>query len=303
MLNHQVVGSNLLENVRGVRQPSSKSDYDIICTEDYFEGILKDPQWCSAEVIDGGHPVRKSYVLKHPSGDVLEAEIAANGSVAKSLLRILAHNQVSNIDLAYTLKMSHRFLRNSPHFEKTWKDIRDLRKLGAKIPDCLNLWFFKREKETYYYNHPSLNKTKEDFFDTAGVTYIYDHDSIHEVLAIDAQPAYKSFLVGEVKTSKELFDSLDLNTKLNAVLEEAMVLAVERSLIHIDNPEEVAHNVWKYSLQKVCTSITSGWFREFAWEHYELCCKLYYSRVSGYYERFLIGKEQGIVKPFSGKKY
>jgi hypothetical protein len=74
-------------------------------------------------------------------------------------------------------------------------------------------------------------------------------------------------------------------------------LAVERSLIHNDNPHEIEHNVWKYSLQKVCTSITSGWFREFAWENYELCCKLYYSRVSGFYKRFEAGLTAGNILP------
>jgi hypothetical protein len=297
MLQEITVGSRLLDGASGVRQPSSKSDYDIICTEEKLTEILNDPQWCTAQVIDGGHPVRKSFVLKHPSGDVLEVELAVKGSVAESLLKVLTQHQVSKIDLAYTLKRSHRFLRNSPHFEKTWKDIQDLRKVGAKIPPELSEWFIDREKETYYYNHPSLNKSKEEFFDTKGVEYIYDHDSIHEAVAIDNEPAYKSFLVGEVKTCKKLFEQQSLDTKLNAVLEEAMVLAIERSLIHIGDPEVKEREVWRYSLMKVCTSITSGWFREFAWEHYGLCCKLYYSRVQGFWYKFQTALNDGKILP------
>jgi hypothetical protein len=297
MLQEQVVGGNLLRGIEGVRQPSPKSDYDIICTEEAFKEMIEHPQWVGSEIIDGGHPIRKSYVVKHKSGDIIEAEIAVRGSVAERLLKILTHNHVSNIDLAYTLKMSHRFLRNSPHFEKTWKDIQALRKLGAKIPDCLNLWYYRRMKETYYYNHPSLNKSKEEFFDTKGVTYVHDHDSIHEAVAIEDKPAYQSFLVGEVKTCQNLFEQQSFDTKLNAVLEEAMVLSIERSLIHVDNPYELEHEVWRYSLMKVCTSITSGWFREFAWENYGLCCKLYYSRVQGFYSKFEQALNNGKILP------
>lgn len=186
---------------------------------------------------------------------------------------------------------------NSPHFEKTRNDILDLRKIGAKIPECLTTWFKEREDETYYYKHPNLNQKKEDFFDTPNVTYIYDHDTIHDVVSIEDKPAYTDFLVGEVKTCKKKFDSLDLNTRLNAVLEESAVLSIERSLVYRDNvTEKDIQDVWLYSLQKVCTSITSGWFREFAWENYDLCKKLYYSRVYGYYDKFLQGVKDGRVK-------
>lgn len=295
MLDYQVVGSWLLQGVRGVRQPASFSDYDIICTECEWKE-RKEAYYSNVEIKDGNHPVRKSYYIKLIGG-VHEIEVATTGSTAEKLLVILSNNRVSKVDLAYTLKMSHRFLRNSPHFEKTWKDIQDLRKVGAKIPPELSEWFIEREKETYYYNHPSLNKSKEEFFDTKGVEYIYDHDSIHEAVAIENEPAYKSFLIGEVKTCKKLFEQQSFDTKLNAVLEEAMVLAIERSLIHINDPEVKEHEVWRYSLMKVCTSITSGWFREFAWEHYGLCCKLYYSRVQGFWDKFQTALNDGKILP------
>lgn len=297
MLQFLVVGSKLLQGVKGVRQPSPNSDLDLILSEEEFERRLEYYFDSGYTLIEGGHPIRKSYVLKKDGAPITEIEVAVKGSVAERLLKILTHNHVSNIDLAYTLKLSHRFLRNSPHFEKTWKDIQDLRKLGAKIPDCLSIWLCRREKETYYYNHPSLNKSKEEFFDTKGVTYIHDHDSIHEAVAIEDKPAYQSFLIGEVKTCQKLFEQQSFDTKLNAVLEEAMVLAIERSLIHVDKPYGMEHDIWRYSLMKVCTSITSGWFREFAWENYGLCCKLYYSRVQGFYTKFEEALNNGKIIP------
>lgn len=293
-----LIGSNLLKGVVGVRQPSNKSDLDLIlfpCELELFEegmdnGYIK---------YEGNHPKRKSYYYKHDTLPAIEVEVAEEGSTALELADIYYRgNKVSNIDLAYTLKMSHRFLRNSPHFEKTWYDLRDLRKIGAEIPECLKEWLVKREAETYYYKHPNLNQSKGDFFDTPNVEYIHDHDSIHEAIAIDLKPAYTNFLIGEVKTSKELFESLDVNIRLNAVLEEAATLAIERSLVFKEDPDRTTiDGVWLYSLQKVCTSITSGWFREFAWNNYDLCKRLYYSRISDYYDNFYIQLLAGNIKP------
>lgn len=291
------IGSMLLRGVEGVRQPTSKSDLDYITDANGLDQLESDLFKLGFEKYSGNHPVRKSYYYKHSNMQPVEIELAEKGSCAYKLLDILKDNKVSDIDLAYTLKMSHRFLRNSPHFEKTRTDILALRKIGAKIPECLTEWFVEREKETYYYKHPNLNHNKDKFFDTPNVVYVYDHDTIHEVVAIEDKPAYTNFLVGEVKTCKKLFDSLTLNTRLNAVLEESAVLAIERSLIHRDNlTEKDIQDVWLYSLQKVCTSITSGWFRDFAWENYDLCKKLYFSRVKGFYDRFLQGVAEGRVK-------
>ena len=298
-----LIGSRMLEGVVGVRQPSVNSDYDIITSQSSFNVLdVELTEVKGYKRFDGGHPIRKSYYYKADGKPSYEIEIAVAGSTAFKLLDLWYSKKISKIDLVYTLKMSHRYLRNSPHFEKTHKDIKDLRKLGAVVPDVLKDWLVEREQETYYYKHPNLNQSKDQFFDTPNVIYVYDHDSIHESVAIDDRPAYTNFLVGEVKTSKELFEALPLNTRLNAVLEESCVLAIERSLINYENPsKETVDGVWVYSLQKVCTSITSGWFREFAWENYELCKKLYYSRCSDYYERFTKALNNGKILPHKEK--
>jgi hypothetical protein len=83
------------------------------------------------------------------------------------------------------------------------------------------------------------------------------------------------------------------------VVEEAAVLAIERSLVPhpgIKTPEEA----WRFALAKVCSSITSGWFREFAYENALEIIKLY---PKGYWEKFQEDVKSGLVKPFTGSKY
>jgi hypothetical protein len=162
---------------------------------------------------------------------------------------------------------------------------------GCKIPDNLKDWYKERCTETYSYAHPKLNVSKADFF-TDNVKYVYDHDSVHEVVKVGDRPAYTYFKVGEVECSKDLFRFCRDDIQLASVLEESYVLALERHQIPNDfRPDPVVS--FMMALQKVCTSITSGWWRSFAWEHYWDAVKQY---DNTYVERFKQGITTGQVK-------
>ncbi len=202
------------------------------------------------------------------------------------------------------MKLSHRYKKNSVFFRKTMEDIKVLR-------DCVtedSIWSGEpgevftealkfREKLTYSYSHPKLNQSKQDFF-TDSVNYVYDHDTIHEAVKHLDKPAYSYYIEegAEVKCSKELFDKAPFAVKLYGVLEESYVLALERSVIPFGTDPEKA---FMYALEKVCTSITSGWFREFAWENYDAVVKMYHD---SYVKRFQSALEQGKIKPFNKEK-
>jgi len=237
------------------------------------------------------------------------------------------------------IKLSHRYKRNSPHFLKTMSDIKFLReKLGEY---WLRVWFEQnaanvellklREKESYDYAHPKLNVSSKDFFNGDGVNYVYDHDSIHLAVALDSyvewgqpcpdgrvgclvahgkrifSPAYTKYMKdgSEVMTSKEKFMSVDEKVRLYGVYEESCVLALERSQIpHGLGKEGGPSARWSFemALMKVCTSITSGWFREYAWENYQKVLDLYNELgENDYIERF--NKNQHLLKPYTGETY
>jgi hypothetical protein len=99
----------------------------------------------------------------------------------------------------------------------------------------------------------------------------------------------------EVMTSKQKFFDAPREIQLAGVVEEAAVLAIERSLVPhpgIMTPEQA----WRFALAKVCSSITSGWFREFAYENALEILKLY---PVGYWEKFQDDVKSGLVKPFT----
>ncbi|MEK6879127.1 MAG: hypothetical protein AABY22_05935, partial [Nanoarchaeota archaeon] len=201
---------------------------------------------------------------------------------------------IASLNILYTLKMSHRFLKNSPYFLKTMNDIIEFKAIGCEIPEFLEKWFKLREKETYWYTHPKLNQTKEGFFDSKknGIKQVYFHDDIHISVANKKLPAYTLYMEdgAEVKCSKEKFFALSEKERIRGVSEEAMVLALERSVIPYNSDPK-----WAFlkGLEKVSTSITSGWFREFAYANYR---KVVDNYNPFYVNQFQQDVEHGIVR-------
>lgn len=208
--------------------------------------------------------------------------------------------EIANPDELLMLKLSHRYLRNSPYFQKTMQDIHFLRSKGITLTPELVTLLKQREKETYTYDHPNLKQTKQQFFNDT-VPYIYDHDSIHRAVVAGARPAYTLFSEDgeEVKSSRTKFDSLSLAARCAAGLEESYVLAIERSLVPFPGALTPRQAFLK-ALEKVCTSITSGWFREFCWENYRQIASMY---DDGYYARFQEALAAGNVLPFKENTY
>lgn len=176
-------------------------------------------------------------------------------------------------------------------------DIHLMRKKGAVIPDLLKDWYKLREKETYNYDMPKLNQNKMSFFNpNIGVKYHFSHDSIHEHVARLEKPAYSYYQKDreEVACDKEKFFSLDEKYRLYGVLEEALVLALERSQIPFKGKVDPKWSFDK-ALEKVCSSITGGWFRSYAWEHYNEVQKLY---DPNYVNKFWIAVENNKIQRY-----
>ena len=208
---------------------------------------------------------------------------------------------VPSLNILYMLKMSHRYKKNSPHFLKTMRDIQKMRAAGAVIQEEHKDFYKVRMAATYDYSHPNLNQDKGGFFRPEDNFYEFDHDSIHEAVALDGDPAYTKYAVegAEVLSSKQKFFSVDERTRLLGVYEEACVLALERS--QIPNRFSVDPEwSFKMALMKVCTSITSGWFREYAYENYDRVMFLYEGEgKDGYIWRMLVNKHK--LRPYEGE--
>lgn len=275
-----LIGSKALVT-NGVQIGRIPSDIDYICTFEQFQAWTRE----NKAIIKHCVPLSdtKFHVLSH-EGHNYEFEIAWENTAARSLLDTYDGEGVASIDWCYALKMSHRYLKNSAHFLKTMRDIQLLKPLVSDDAKLIieSDWFKQREKETYTYKHPKLDVNKDEFFTGDGVQYVYDHDSLHEVVALGDQPAYRSYLKddSEVMTSLDKFRSCSRRVQLLGGVEEAMVLCAERSLIShnfVPDPDVM----FEFALQKLCTSISSGWFRESCWEGYDEIMDIYSTECSG----------------------
>lgn len=284
-------------------------DLDYLCTEEEWKAQVK--LYAGDELVELVERNGNKGHVKMVAGAHIEYDIAQPGDSTEQLIQYCEElgndlittypgDRIAPLEVLYLLKMSHRYKKNSPHFFKTMNDIHYMRSLGAEIPAELEDVFKLREKETYDYSHPNLDVKSKDFFKGDEVPYVYDHDTIHEAVAVLGVPAYKSYMKddSEVMTSKEKFFEQENHIRLLGVYEESCVLALERSQIPF-NFEVPARQSFVMALSKVCTSITSGWFREYAWENFGVVMKFYDSMgETDYIERFKANQE--IVKPFKG---
>lgn len=295
-----LVGSAALE---ANKIKDSHKDYDYLCSLQEFDNFSEKNK---GKIV----LVKKSKFGKtvHLVGSVpLEFEIIDNNPSSIELVRNLEENKdydsvgetkVVKPSIVLMMKMSHRFLRNSPHFKKTMNDIFLLRKLGFEMPSYSKQWLKIREKETYNYSHPSLNNTKDEFF--ADNFYVWDHDSIHEAIKLGEQPAYELIKQdkAEVNCSKQKFFEQPEEVRLATVYEESCVLALERHQIPNDFKPSPKKS-FMIALEKVCTSISSGWWRNYAWENYYKVMALYQNLGESFYiENFKFAEKTGKLVPW-----
>ncbi|GBB84942.1 hypothetical protein RclHR1_11510006 [Rhizophagus clarus] len=119
--------------------------------------------------------------------------------------------------------------------------------------------------------HINLNMTNEDFLDSEDNLFVQrrvPHDDLHKLVKYGDLPIYQGLKEDQSKAwiKQSLFEKLDYQTKLNCVREEAMVIALERYLIPmISNNQETSYNL---ALARICTTLTKGWFRQFAIDNY-----------------------------------
>jgi hypothetical protein len=177
-----------------------------------------------------------------------------------------------------------------------------MRNAGAVVPMRYLTWVKARTKETLTRKHPKLNTSKKVFFNPDdGIKYVYDHDSIHRAVAFtQGIPVYTLFQKDgeEVFSDKKKFFDLPFEYQLQSVAEEAAVLAVERA--HVPHGKMSPRDAWVYAVEKVCTTISSGWWREFAYENYYKVMEIY---PMDYLEKFKTALSRGTILPFKGKKY
>lgn len=331
-----LVGSQAMrywDNTWAADRLDKVQDYDIICTKEEFKSLVsscaKLHKLVEIQFEQGTNKAHAKFLVEGKLQVIEASFIDVKGGLQESDLQI--YEWMQNCDphkedmticgypaikmmiayplVCYIMKMSHKYKKNSVHFNKTRLDLQKFDIVC--VPEEFQQMLAFRERLTYNYSHPKLAQGKKTFF-TDSVPYQYDHDTIHEAVKMLDRPAYQYYMQdgAEVMCSKEKFFELPEIVRLYGVLEESYVLALERAIIpHQTN----CKRAFDIALEKVCTSITSGWFREFAYENYDKVQALYHESFVDKFNKALalgeiapykVGVDEGKILPYnSDSKY
>lgn len=167
-------------------------------------------------------------------------------------------------EVLLTLKMSH--LPWDIKWDKTKRHIITLLNLGfIPIVDM-----YQQLKEYWGTVHGdkkflSLSKTKDEFF-SDNVSYKYDHDYLHELVAFPNRPMYTKCLTdGEsVLISEDKFRGMDYVDQVRMFREEVTVIAIERWLTNDVNRGRYSwYESYLMALKKTITNLTKNWANDF----------------------------------------
>jgi len=147
---------------------------------------------------------------------------------------------------------------------------------------------------------PSLKNKTTEFFGQSEkfVKYFYVHDDLHKVMAHYNQPIYSDMQIDESNAwcEKSIWDGFEFDKKIKCVLEEAYVIALERKIIPMLNgiSEPItSKSAFEWSLMRICTTLCSGWFREFATDNWSKIVDQY---DKDYVLKFLEAESSGLIK-------
>ena len=292
--------------------PRKCVDFDWICTKEEFDSWLNKNQEKVGATKIYELPEFNKWIVEGQTN--CEFEIIKPGTSAELLDKLVKEDPetletpfglVPSISAIFAIKDSHKYKKfETPRGCANWYkhaiDWHMMRNAGAEIKPEYQEFVKLRSKETYTNKLPKLNVNKDEFFNGDGVNYVYDHDSIHRSVALFSQPAYTMYMKDgeQVMCDKDKFFSLPREVQLAGIIEESSVLAIERAMV----PHGIwsAKYAWTFALSKVCSSITSGWFRKFGYDNLLEILNMY---PENYWENFQKDVASGKVILFSGKKY
>ena len=307
-----IVGSRALQFHAEQRSVAYRPvrDLDLNMRRERFEQFISDH---NLKPEPGGYPGK--YIIRNaPEYGQIEIELCAEGNSNEMYWSYMCHREplrcmrvygdpavVAPTSVLYSIKRSHRFY---PHlWAKHIKDYHLLKSWVGEdvIPEITKL----REAETKArygaLKTPSLKQTVSDFFDDNVSNRHFIHDQIHQVMAHREKPMYAYYQPDPtvVKCDKNLFFALPYEDQLRGVLEEAYVIALERGIIPMLYQGDrylTPDGCFNWAIMRICTTLTSGWFREFAVENYPAIIA---AADKDYVKKFLTAVDDGRIERVS----
>jgi len=300
-----VVGSKAL-NYHFPEFQREVKDIDIIGTTDDINYLIKT---LNPEKVLDNHNITTLLNIQNPNEffNTKNVEIL-NSDNSIALQEYIKYENNGNLgglryaspEVLLSLKKSH--IHFPIKFQKHIKDYNFLLDIlkEDKLENITKINFKETELRFGKLKTPSLKKSTSKFFDQSEgyVKYFYIHDDIHQVMAHYDRPIYEDMQTTSESAwcQKELWDNFSFEKKAKCVLEEAYVIALERKIIPMLNGVSdvvSSKKALEWSLMRICTTLCSGWFRQFAADNYSRICEYVNHQ---YVQKFLEAEQIGKIK-------
>lgn len=274
-----LIGSKALKHWVSESRPGR--DYDLISTKEELQtlrdqnqgNILHDSTSNSGKKrhLRIGHvPVEVEFITPGSSNEIL-VELATGPTI--NVLGVDV--KIADPAVLMVIKKSHL---NYPI--NWWKHVQDYGKLKdlkpvltARHQEALAL----RQKETKdrcgAAPKPNLMMTNEEFFGKSQkvVGRVFEHDDLHFSTCFYDRPMYEKLKTDQAMAwcDGKLFAALSHQDKIRCVQEEAFAIALERKVVPALNEEREYSSdlAFRYAVERIGTTLTGGWFREFTQEN------------------------------------
>ncbi|MFF2531234.1 hypothetical protein ACFVS2_20240 [Brevibacillus sp. NPDC058079] len=292
----------------------TKSDFDVIMSLSDFSMWHKAHLPYIVTMIPSHGNKYRVIVIKDGIRKLYEIELATEGTSSRFLLDhieevtsgtvqgVFGENYAS-LTLSYQMLTKRSHLIYPVHFEKNMEDYQLLKNILGDLnkDEYMETYYnlrYEEAKKRYKQKTPKLNVTTEDFFSSKlAVEPYFVHDDLHELMAHNDRPVYTMMQKDNSKAwcEKEMFYALPYEYQVQAVQEEGYVIALERYIIpQFGDSWEDHFECYKKALKRICTTLTSGWFREFAIENYDEAVRRYNPEfVSIFKDAYMSGR----IKP------
>lgn len=278
-----------------ILNPKILNDNDLILTpRQYAKFILEHQNY----IIEVKERFPNHYVLTMDDNSRWEIELATPGSSGAKYLE-LHQSGVPAQDILLSIYKSHIFM--PINWRKHIISYTFLNALASddSLKETTKQRFAENESIHGKLRTPSLNKSKDDFFDDKTINIrVFEHDEIHRIIAHKDVPIYTQIKPDQDKVlcSKELWDNLSQEDKDYCVLEESYVIALERKIIpmlFLRKGLSSEQDSFLWALQRISTNLCSGWFRQYATDNALRLISIY---DRNYTKKFLTAFEEGKIK-------
>lgn len=284
--------------------PNSKrevNDIDIIGYSDDLKRLID--TFNPSEVIKAKHTILlKNIKNKTEIYDTenIELLLADDSKALQMVLEYSKEGLYAPKEVLFSLKSSH--IHYPIKFKKHIRDFCFLFDYFKGIDMLSEITIIHKkeiEKRLGKLKTPSLNKSVEEFFGQSKdyVQSYFIHDDIHRVMSHYETPLYVKMQIDNslAKCDKNSWFKFTYEDKCKCVLEEAYVIALERKILPMlfgGGKGYTSEEAFDWALMRICTTLCSGWFREFATVNY---FKIKDRKDRNYVEKFLTAYENGNI--------